>query len=94
MYSVHCNLLFFCSGGLRRFRLGKGTARKPKKNRFVNRYRVMTKSFERIALPELQIPTLAETEPKESDEPSKAEPSKGDSSKDESSKGTSCNYRT
>ena len=47
----------------------------------------MTKSFERIALPELQIPTLAE------DEPSKAEPSKGDSSKVESStEGTSCNY--
>jgi hypothetical protein len=39
-------------------------ARKPKKNRFVNRYRVMTKSFERIALPELQIPMLAETPPK------------------------------
>lgn len=45
----------------------------------------MTKSFERIALPELQIPMLAVTQPKD-------EPSKADSSKDESSKGTSYNY--
>ena len=48
--------LVTCSGGLRRFKYGKGTARKKKKNIFVGRYRVLLRSFEKVALPALQIP--------------------------------------
>ena len=47
---------FVCSGGLHRYKIGKGTARKKKKNIFVGRYRVQLRFFEKLALPALEIP--------------------------------------